>query len=90
MPTPVPGLLGVILTHKQTQASRRQRDTVARTGENGFVSVLEGTSRDFQLLRTHEVGWDFLQGEKTAIRKSPSLPLVSPGGGRPGRPAGQS
>lgn len=72
VPTPVPGLLESSLTHRQTQASGRHRDTVARTGENGFVSVLESTSRDFQLLWTHEVGWDFLQGENTAMRKSPS------------------
>lgn len=78
------------LTHRQTQANGRQRGTVAPTGENGFVSVLESTPRDFQLLRTHKVGWDFLQGEKTAMRKSPLLPLVSPAGGRPGCPAEQS
>lgn len=50
----------------------------ARTGEDGFVSVLGGMSRDLQLLRTDEVGWDFLQGGRTILRKTLSMLLASP------------
>lgn len=53
------------------QAKGRQRNAAAHTGEDGFVSVLGGTSRDLQLLRTDKVGWDFLQEERTTVRKTP-------------------
>lgn len=55
----------------------RRRDAAARTGEDGFVSVLGGVSRDLQLLRTDEVGWDFLQQGRTTLR-NPSWCCLHP------------
>lgn len=72
-----------------TWANVRQRDAVAHTGEDGFVSVLGGTSRDLQLLRTDKVGWDFLQEERTTMRKTPLLLLVSSCCGRAGPPGNE-
>lgn len=84
----MPGLLSVTLLpctptpanpgHVGSWANVRQRDEAARTGEDGFVSVLGGMSRDLQLVWTDKVGWDFLQREKTTVRKTLLLLLVSP------------
>ena len=71
------------LPARGTWANVGQRDAVARTGEDGFVSVLGGTSRDLQLLGTDKVGWDFLQ-ERTNVRETFLLLLASPRRGRAG------
>lgn len=62
---------------------------MARTGEDGFVSVLGSVSRDLQLLRTDKVRWDFLQWERRTMSKAPLLLLVSSRHCRAGPPGNE-